>query len=916
MQLRKPRPTRAEVRPAGPEATAESSGPTARQTSVARFVVAAIGSAVMLLVLAGYLKVTRGSGAARLVGDVAVAAASGLASLACLRASRRDRAGARGWFLIGLAAGLYTLAAAIFTFYGVTRNGAYPFPAVFDIGFLGYAPFAAAGLLAFPAGGVWLLSRVRTVLDGVLIASSVFFISWSTILGPAFLTSTDAFSYRLAIAYPVIDLAMAAVVLALFMRKPAGSRMRFGLLAAGFLILSLTDSIYAGRTLAGLPSAGTVLITGWVCCWIAVALATIAPVSGVHARTMKLNPLQEFLPYVPVVVVMFIAAGRPMSLHADPILVIFGGIVLVAVILRQVVLTREHSMLASERKAVEDRMRHEAFHDPLIGLANRLLFKDRLAQALARGERSGAEVGVLFLDLDDFKEVNDSLGHAAGDVVLLATADRLRQVVRPSDTVARFGGDEFAILVEDCGQASHLDNVGDRVEAAVAAPIQLNGVEVVVEASVGSAAGTSHDSVDEVLRNADLAMYVAKAQSKGHHARFTPEMHSISISRLEMVADLRRAVEEDQFLVVYQPKVALSDGQVTGFEALVRWLHPVRGVVQPSDFIPLAENVGLIGAIGELVLRKACIQLAAWHAVKRTHSITMAVNLSARQVMDMDITVTVAAVLADTGIPPGSLELEITVTAIMDDVNAVVPVLRALRDLGVSLSIDDFGTGYSSLTYLKEFPVGCLKIDRGFVAGLGRNEQDAALVSVVIAVAKALGMTSVAEGVETFEQLIELERLGCDYAQGFFLGRPEAPELASAFIGQVIPTRKVELVLVCDDDAMHRLLSRMAFEQAGATVAEEVDGTHGVERARTLQPDLIVLDLEMPNLDGMSALPMFRAACPQATIIIVSATTDNEVVDTGLHTGAVACFDKGGFVARIPALIAEYRRIPHLELVG
>ena len=720
----------------------------------------------------------------------------------------------------------------------------------------------------------------------------------------------------MALAYPIADMAMASLVIALFMQKPAGTRMRFGLIAGGFMVLSLTDSIYVGRTLAGLPSAGTVLMTGLTCCWIAVALATIAPVAGVHAWTTRLNPLQELLPYVPVLIAMVMAAIRPMSFHADPTLVVVGMIVLMAVTVRQVLLTREHAALTSERKAVEDRMRHQAFHDPLTGLANRLLFKDRLAHALARGERLGAQVAVLFLDLDDFKEVNDSLGHAAGDAVLLATADRLRQVVRASDTVARFGGDEFAILVEDYGPGSQLDDLGDRVVAAVAVPVWLDDVEVSVGASVGIAVGTSGESVDEVLRNADLAMYVAKAQRKGHHALFAPEMHSISISRLEMVADLRRAIEEDQFLVVYQPKVALSDGQVAGFEALVRWVHPLRGVIPPNDFIPLAEKAGLIGAIGELVLRKACIQLAAWHALQRTQRITMAVNLSVRQVMDMDIALTVAEVLADSGIPPGSLELEITETAIMEDIHAVVPVLHALQKLGVSLSIDDFGTGYSSLTYLKELPVGCLKIDRGFVAGLGRNQQDAALVSAVIAVAKALGMKSVAEGVETFEQLIELETLGCDYAQGFFLGRPEAPELASAFLGRVIPTRKVELVLVCDDDAINRLLNRIAFEEVGATVAEAVDGMRCVERARALQPDLIVLDLNMPRLDGMSALPTLRAVCPEATIVIVSETTDNEVVDEALHAGAVAYFDKVGFVARIPALIAEYRRIPYVERVG
>ncbi|MCA1823285.1 MAG: EAL domain-containing protein [Frankia sp.] len=564
----------------------------------------------------------------------------------------------------------------------------------------------------------------------------------------------------------------------------------------------------------------------------------------------------------------------------------------------------------AERKALEERVRHQAFHDPLTGLANRLLFADRVTQALGRARRTGADLAVLFLDLDNFKEVNDTLGHAAGDAVLVATGERLRASVRPDDTVARFGGDEFAVLLEDYGGAETLDRVAQRIVDTVTAPVCLSDVEIPVGTSMGIVSAGPHGTVDELLRNADLAMYAVKASGKGGYAHYAPQMHASAVARRSRVDDLRRALGTDEFVVFFQPKVSLATSAVVGFEALVRWAHPERGLVSPAEFIELAEETGTIGELGEIVLRESCRQLASWQrTVPGAASLSVAVNLSARQLGQPDLVSMVERVLHETGLAADSLELEITETAIMEDVQAVVPVLTALKELGVSLAIDDFGTGYSSLNYLKRFPVDSLKIDRSFVAGLGRDRQDAALVSAVVALAKALRMTSVAEGVETFEQLVDLTALGCDYVQGFFLGGPQAADRAIETISESRGARAVLRVLVCDDDPVTRMLYRASFEASGATVAEAVDGADALARAESFRPELVTLDLNMPKVDGMTALRQFRALVPDATVMIVSATTAAAVVERGFDTGAVAFFDKDRFPERIPALVAEYRRV-------
>jgi len=431
----------------------------------------------------------------------------------------------------------------------------------------------------------------------------------------------------------------------------------------------------------------------------------------------------------------------------------------------------------SDRRALEEQLRHQAFHDPLTGLANRALFSDRVDHALARRRDDGeAGVAVVFVDLDDFKTVNDSLGHEVGDALLVTAAQRIADSIRAGDTAARLGGDEFAVLVED---ADH-DAVGavvDRILTALRQPVTVGGAEVVCSASVGVAIGGPDDSATVLLRNADVAMYAAKAAGKGRAELFSPAMHTAALTRLQLKADLQRALDRGELAVHYQPIVALETGEITGLEALARWQHPGRGLVGPAGFIPLAEETGLILSVGARVLAVACRAARDWQeAFPRAKPLGIGVNLSAKEFTDARLADTVAAVLEQTGLAPDSLVIELTESVLVADLDATAARLAALRALHVQVALDDFGTGYSSLSYLHRFPVDFLKVDRSFVARLGGEHQDAALTRGIIRFAGTLGITVVAEGVETAEQVAALRSLGCPLGQGFLLGAPVPAE--------------------------------------------------------------------------------------------------------------------------------------------
>ncbi len=431
----------------------------------------------------------------------------------------------------------------------------------------------------------------------------------------------------------------------------------------------------------------------------------------------------------------------------------------------------------TERKALEGRLAHQATHDALTGLPNRALLLDRLGQALARTRRDGQPCAVLFVDLDRFKDVNDTLGHDAGDRLLVTVATRLRDGLRDNDTLARLGGDEFAVLLEghDAGEAAR---TAARLLATLALPLTLDGHVYRLTASVGIAPGhVGHARPAEVLRDADIALYRAKDAGRAGYALFDPAMQAQLVARLDLERDLRLALERDEFVLQYQPLVTALEGRIVGVEALVRWQHPVRGLLGPGVFIPLAEETGLIVPLGRWVLVEACRQARAWHdAGTGARPLTMSVNVAAGQLRSSALLVDVARALAATGLPPGRLQLEITESAAMADAAATIVVLQELKGLGVRLALDDFGTGYSSLAYLKRFPVDALKIDRAFVDGLGEaaahGAEDEAIVEVVLGVARALRLEVTAEGVETAAQLLRLRALGCAIAQGYLFARP------------------------------------------------------------------------------------------------------------------------------------------------
>lgn len=428
----------------------------------------------------------------------------------------------------------------------------------------------------------------------------------------------------------------------------------------------------------------------------------------------------------------------------------------------------------TERKTLEQQLTHLAFHDPLTGLSNRALFCKHLEHALASVDRTGEQVFVLLIDLDDFKIINDTLGHDAGDVLLVTIATRLKSCIRAVDSAARLGGDEFAVVLERTGSPEIAAAMAERISDALRMPFAFLGREVFVRASIGIASSRlARNNPDDLLRNADLAMYVAKARGKGRYVEFQPDMLNLVMKRQELKVDLEQAIEHDELILHYQPAFSLETGDVAGVEALVRWHHPERGMIPPTEFIPLAEETGLIVPIGQRVLEEACRQAKAWQVhMAEGHHFTVSVNLSARQLQEPGLARHVSETLEASGLPPNTIVLELTESAMMVDIETTFTRLHELKALGVKLAIDDFGTGYSSLSYLLRLPFDILKIDLSFVLGVLARGNAETLVRTIISLAQSLRLNTVAEGIELTEQLELVQGLGFELGQGYLFSKP------------------------------------------------------------------------------------------------------------------------------------------------
>ncbi|MBD2345851.1 putative bifunctional diguanylate cyclase/phosphodiesterase [Anabaena subtropica] len=445
----------------------------------------------------------------------------------------------------------------------------------------------------------------------------------------------------------------------------------------------------------------------------------------------------------------------------------------------------------TDRKLAEEQLVHDALHDVLTGLPNRALFMDRLRRAVEYSKRHSDHLfAVLFLDLDRFKFINDSLGHTFGDQLLVIIAQRLIECLRPTDIAARFGGDEFIILLEGIQDISDTVRVVERIQEKLLLPVALSGQEIFTTVSIGiSLSGTGYEQPEELLRNADIAMYRAKARGKACYEIFNTDMHVQIVERLQLENDLRRAIERQEFQVYYQPIVSLKTGSITGFEALVRWLHPEQGIVFPQEFMPIAQETGLIIPIDEWVLREACRQTKQWQEEFLPESTNLdeqplgiSINLCSLRFSQQKLLEEINQVLQETGLDAKSLKLEITESVIMDNGENATTMLKQLRNLGIELAIDDFGTGYSSLGRLHHFPINGLKIDQSFVSGRGAEEGNLHIVETIVTLSRKLGVDVTAEGVETPEQLQILRDLKCEYGQGYFFSKPLDSKAAKALI--------------------------------------------------------------------------------------------------------------------------------------
>ena len=736
-----------------------------------------VAATAVLAVLASWLTLGWGGQAVTaMVGELGSVMASAFAACCAVAAARVTRGRQRmAWKCLSVGLFGWVTSDVLWSYFTHFVADAPPSPGVVDLGYLLLPASACLAALFVPFGGV--RSSLRIVLDGLLVTTALFAVAWTTFLRDLFeLGHVSSLGFAVSVAYPVGDAAMLTFALVIVAQSPPGLRLSPALLAVGATLLGVADSAYVFAASHG-ADASNIVVLGWMTGLYAIGLGGLAT-RRLPATSIRATPRTVFwVPYVPVPFAVVLGARELFAGESVPILV--AGLVLIFV-----ALTRQFLLLDENRRllaAVVDM----ALRDPLTDLANRALFNDRLAHAIELRARTGAPVGVLVADLDDFKLVNDSLGHPVGDELLRSVGDRIRSAIRPGDTVARLGGDEFAILVEDAPEIA--EQIADRVVQAFEEPFTVEGRSVDVRLSIGlaTAVGEAEVSAEELFKRADLAMYSAKRAHAGLRI-FTPEMRRNAtelnlpsqqdraggcggVARIDFLGDLRRAIDEHELELVYQPKVSLRTWKAVGVEALIRWPHPQLGLLEPADFLAFARENGLMEALTDFVLDRALEDAASWRDAG--FDMPVAINLSAPSLNDETLPGTVLSALAKHGLPPAILTVEITEDVLVASVARARSVLDELRSSGVRVAIDDFGSGYAAMTYLHEFPVDELKLDRQFIGPIVHDERAASIVLSVVNLAHEFGLTCVAEGVEDRATAQLLKTYGCELAQGHYFSK-------------------------------------------------------------------------------------------------------------------------------------------------
>jgi diguanylate cyclase (GGDEF)-like protein len=724
------------------------------------------------------------------VGAVGVAVFAGYAVVCAVLAARAATGKLRSvWVCFAIGFGGWTAGGLVWCHLVLVADQP-KFPSVSDVGYILFPVFCCLALLQWPIGAVR-RSRVRLLLDGVIFALSLFLLSWVLALDNVYQTyREDPFTVALALTYPVADLVILAIAGLLLVRADTRQRLTLGLLTGAFVFLTLGDSAFAWVTAQGDYAARLPVDAGWVIgtvLFAAAALTSRRMPAALDDSTQMPTSMSLWLPYLPLLFGGTVAT----VVVLDGVLRATVIVVIVAICVRQFLASWENRTLM---RVVAD----QALRDPLTGLANLALFNDRLAHAVQLRQRDAGAVAVLSLDLNDFKVVNDSLGHSAGNQLLTQVADRLVACVRPGDTVARLGGDEFAVLIED--RVDHSLEIAHRIVETFDTPFSVDGERLLMRPSVGLAVAGADDEPDpfgeQLFRHADTAMYAAKRSRTGGVHVYTPEMALVhpeqtgllrgadtgvrggGVAAIQLLGELRQAIDRRELGVVYQPKYHLATSELAGVEALVRWPHPVRGTLPPGEFLPMVRRHGLMGALTELVLDKALDQAAAWSADGMT--VPVAINLFAATMADTDLPDRIIAALESRGVAPACLTVEITEDLILPDIKRTCAVLRELRSHGVRVAIDDFGSGYSALSYLRELPIDEVKLDRRFVGPIIWDPRAGEVVRAVVNLAQTLGLTTVAEGVENAETAERLRTYRCDVAQGFYYSPPlSSPGIAT-----------------------------------------------------------------------------------------------------------------------------------------